>query len=395
MSIATVRPLVTSLLPTHAQEVISKLQENQRCAETRMFAITLLITNVVLGAIKALKGGDYRSFDANPGDGGCQVRAMELRRLVQMDLKGECSFLQKKAQEINKNVQHRKNTAHKPQNPLEEFFLEQFDQLGVSKEMEYLLHCYLSAKLRAPYYTHENGVIMTKSDISYLAKLSQKIDTLDYTFRRKIVENNQKNLSSLSLDLLRDSAMRITSLKGEEKALLITMLSEKHTHVFTPHKDFEPKTFGCLFYEIKVLLSYLKEECGIICLKNIVPKGSEAFCIFLQSQASQEEFSVLSDQECRSLNLNSPVIVFTAVMNLGKEEALKRLKQYRFSDMVLLQAAKETPYEPGSSLDDIKEDKAVEEITSYQQKETEIGNFFTLDHIYLNKVGLEFAEFSS
>lgn len=192
-------------------------------------------------------------------------------------------------------MQNKKNNPRKQQTLAHGFFQEQFSQLHVSKEMEYIVHCYLSTKLRVPYYVHENGVIMTKSDVFQLVKFSKKIDILDAEFRRKIVENNQKRLSILSVDFIRDSAHRITSLKAEEKALLTTMLSEEHTHLFTPDKKFEPKAFGCLFYEIKVLLLCLKKERGIVCLKSIVPQNRESFCLFLQPQESREEFNVLSD----------------------------------------------------------------------------------------------------
>lgn len=384
------RLLASSLLPTELQEKFDELGKKEMCA------IALLITNTALNAIKAFEQGLYKKFDANPGDGGCQMRALELRQLMKRGLTRKlCSGLEEECCSLKIETSRIKDFILKKQ-PYEgcvfgsEKIIEQalFEELKVSKEMEYLLHCYLSTVLRTPYRIQENGVIMTKSDMSKLSILSKNIGVLSSEFRNKIVEENQEHLSILSLEALRASARRATSLKDKEKELMLTMLSKEHVRLFTPDEKYKPKAFGCVFYEVKAVLTHLREEQGIICLKSIT-KEKKPFYIFLQSKEAGGEFEVLLDEECTSLDPAMLIVVFEAVMHMGKEELIKRLKQHGFTNMVFIQAAKQPPYEPGSSINDIKNPEAIREIRSYLAQGAEIENFFTMDHVYLNDLGKE------
>ena len=254
--------------------------------------------------------------------------------------------------------------------------------------MEYLLHCYLSAVLRTPYRTQEDGVILTKSEVSKLSMLSKNIDCLSSEFRNKIVEENQKQLSLLSLEAIYASSKKITSLKNKEKDLMVTMLSKDHRRAFSPDEKYESKTFGCLFYEVKAVLTCLKEERGIICLKSIT-KEKKPIYIFLQSKEAGKEFEVLSNEESVSLDPTTLIVVFETVMHVEKKEVIKHLKGHGFTKMVLIQAAQQSPYEPGSSTDDIKNTEAIREIIDYRTQGTEIESFFTMDHVYLNSLQKE------
>lgn len=262
MSITIGNPhLLTSLIAV--DEVIDLAKQNRNHVEV----LGLLVTNIVLGAIKSLEKRDYKSFDANPGDGGCQIRALELRSLViRLEQEGfqECCSLKNFFLQFKKAGQERRNNPGRLESSLHRGFEEELSQLKISKEMEYLLHCYFSASLRVPYQTCENGVIMTRSDVSRLAKLSKNIDRLESKHRKKIVENHQKKLSMLSVEAIRASARQLSSLDLGEKQFLVRMLSKEHTHLFTPNKEFEPKEFGCLFYEMKTVLACLKEERGVV-----------------------------------------------------------------------------------------------------------------------------------
>ncbi|MGL4539545.1 MAG: hypothetical protein ACRCU0_01020 [Candidatus Rhabdochlamydia sp.] len=372
--------IVNSLLAKKPQE-IDQLDEKKMCT------VASFITKVVLSALEALKKHDYKKFDANPGDGGCQMRALELRRLMKMNLEEECSSLEKKVSKINSLVNERCNSKEKNSN----FFQSNFSELRISKDIEYILHCHLSATIKKICITQENGVIVTKSDISRLSKFNKKIDLLNSEFRRKIVEENQKQLSILSVEAVRALSEGIFSLEEKEKKLLLTMLSEEHVHVFTPDEKYEPKTFGCLFYEVKAVLTCLKEERGIVCLKSITKAKKEPFYIFLQSKQPKKEFEVLSEKEYKSLNSNTLIIFFEAVMHVEKEMILKQL-ECGFSEEVLIQAAHEPPYEPKSSLKDIKKPEAFTEITTYKNKKTKESFLFSIDHVYLNSLGEELKQ---
>lgn len=120
-----------------------------------------------------------------------------------------------------------------------------------------------------------------------------------------------------------------------------------------------------------------------------MPKGKEPFYIFLQAESSLQEFIVLSEQELCLLPSSLLIIVFEVIVLLSKHQASEHLQKYGFTDMVLLQAALAPPYEPTSSLKDIKDLNAVTEILTYRERESEIRNFFTIDHIYLNRLDAE------
>jgi hypothetical protein len=381
--------IVSSLLPKSLVQGLQTEKKEENLGEASMCAVALLIVNAVLGATKVLKQRNYKSLDANPGDGGCQARALELRRLTMMDLKDECASLEKIAKEIKTLVNIRKgNPKERLKCTSDVFFQNNFGALIVSKEMEYILHCYLSTVLRTPYQTLSNGVVMTRSEMSRLSVLSDKITVLDRDSRRKIVEENQKTLSMLSVAAIHFSATQITSLESEEKKLMITMLSPEQTHLFTPDVKYEPKAFGCLFYEAKTVLIRLREEQGIVCLKSIVATGHPSY-LLLQSKISGKEFEILPEEECTLLPSMTSVIVFEAVVNVGKEKAKELLEEHGFTNTILSQAAKEAPYEPTSRLDDVKVPEAVIEITHHKEKGVKIGDFVALDHVYLNTLGAE------
>src|SRR5262249_45372517 len=111
MSISLEKTLiVSSLLPISLVQGLQTEKKEENLGEASMCAVALLIVNAVLGATKVLKQGNYKSLDANPGDGGCQSRALELRRLTMMDLKDECASLEKTAQVLKSLVNKRKGS---------------------------------------------------------------------------------------------------------------------------------------------------------------------------------------------------------------------------------------------------------------------------------------------
>lgn len=377
--------LVSSFLPNTLIENLKDEYGERGFKEAPMCALALLVINTVLGTIKTLKQNHFKGLDANPGDGGCQLRALELSRLVKMDLKDELRLLEKTALEIKSLLNLRKGSPkEQAKSSSYVFFQAQLGALRISNEVQYLLHCYFSKVLRTPYAVNANGVTMTKSDISKLSILSEKIGALDVFVRRTIVESHQKQLSLLSMDAIRFSASQITSLESVEKELIVTMLSSEHTHLYTPDLKYEPKAFGSLFYEIKTVLIRLREERGIVCLKSI-GNSKELFHLLLQSKETGGEFEVIPEELAVAFPPTTPVIVIEAVVSVGKELVSQFIMEQGFTTVILVQSAKEAPYEPGSKLEDVKVPQAVEEINAYRQK----GTFLTLDHIYFNSLGAE------
>ena len=136
------------------------------------------------------------------------------------------------------------------------------------------------------------------------------------------------------------------------------------------------------------MLLRLRDEQGIVCLKSIVGTG-KPFHLLLQSKIPGNEFEVLPDEACTHLLPMTAVVVFEAVVNVDKERAAKLFNEHGFTNTMLAQAANEAPYEPKSTLNDVKELKAVEEIILYKEKGVKIGDFITLDHVYLNTLSAE------
>lgn len=389
------KSLIHSLLPRVMLEGLqgeeeAKVAQPILADEHAMSATGLLIANIVLGAIKILQEGRYKSLDANPGDAGCQARALELRRLVGINLQEECSVLASSVSKIKVLMNNRRGSPKEQKKcaPLL-FFYRHLGEVTISKEMEYILHCYLSTVLRTPYQKLENGVVMTRSEMSKLSILSSKITVLESALRRKIVEENQKTLSILSVEAMHSAATQVTSLASEEKQLMVTMLSHENTHLFTPDRKYEPKAFGCLFYEVKTLLIRLREGQALICLKSIVPEGCQGFHLFLQPQIPGGEFAIVPDEAYMSFGPKTAIIVFDAVITVEKKVAAELLMEHGFTNVMLMESSKEAPYEPTSTIADVQVAEAVEEISAYKKRSAVLGNVFTLDHVYLNTVGAE------
>lgn len=391
MPLETRSLLVSSLLPKALIDELQRREGEESLREAPMCAVSLLIVNTALGAIKALKQRNYIAFDAYAGDGGCQCRAFELRRLAMMDLEGELAGLEKTALTVRALVNLRKGSPKEQDKcPPHVFFRTQLGACSISGEIEYILHCYLSKALKKPHLRQANGIVLSRSDVSLLSKLSGKITVLDRQFLAKIVQENQKRLSLLSVEAMQRAASSIFSLANPEKQLMTTMLSFEHTHPFTPSDDYEPKFFGCLFYEIKTVLCRLREEQGVICLKSIEADDKRPpFQVLLQAPTPGSEFSVLMEESAQALSPLTPIVIFTAVVSVNREMISRLFAERGFTETILAEAATEAPYEPGSSLADITVPEAVAEITAYREKRSRMASFLTLHHIYFNHLGAE------
>lgn len=378
--------LISSLLPESVLTGLQVGEGKEKLGEAQMSAVSILIVNTVLGAIKVVKAGNYKALDANPADGGCQCRALELGRLMKLDLREEVQALEKVAAEVKSVVNKRKGSPKEQAKcSAQQFFQTHVAPLNVSKEMEYILHCYLSTVMRTPYQILETGVVMTRSELSKLGILSEKIALVETEQKRKILEGNQKVLSRLSVEAMRRSAEQLTLMNSDEKGLTIKMLSAEQTHIFSHSPQYEPKTYGILFYEIKTLLFHLRQEREIVCVKSIV-KESGSYLLFLQSAASGSEFELLSEKDVLQ---TSCLTVFEAVLSVDKERAIELLKEESFTNLILMQSALQPPYEPSSRLEDVKVPEARAEIQVYREKTSQMKSVFTLDHIYFTTLAAE------
>ncbi len=384
------RPVVESLLPKFLVDQVLEqptTYQTSECLDGReiyVAAVSLLVVNTVLGALKALKQQNFVALDANPGDGGCQNRALELRRLAQLDLSSECRELEKQTAEVKLLVTRRKgNLKEIHKCSAQRFFRERVGTIAVSKNMEFILHCFLSKVLRTPHTVLATGVVMTKSEISKLSILSDKIHFLNTETRSKIVEGNQQTLSLLTMEALRRSSLQIQSIQGGEKELLMTMLSEEQTKIYSPSARYESKAFGCLFYCVKAVLLTLREERAVVCVRSIVPKGGKSFDLHFQSPMAGKEFEVLESEIPKS----TLITVFEVVAEGSLDESIVMIAKHGFTNLVLAQAALVPPYEPTSTITDVKVKEAVDEIKAFQELAEKIGPGIELDHIYTMRKG--------
>jgi hypothetical protein len=186
---------VNAYLPRHNFE---------RRLEQSMTSVALLVTNTVLGAIKAFQNNDFVKLDANPGDSGCQNRALILRELVEdrASLDKECELLSRNVEPIRKNILQRKQELSKQreESATAVFFQQQLGALTVSKDLEYIILCYLSNVLMESSNIRPDGIVKEKTNISRLDLLSKGIFKIDRDLCKKIVDENQVKLSQLSVE---------------------------------------------------------------------------------------------------------------------------------------------------------------------------------------------------
>lgn len=392
--------LLPALLPISLFENIG----NGKVNEKSMLAVATLVSNIVIGAIKAWEKGEVKKLDPNPGDKACQIRGFLLYLFFSDEaLNKEALRLKEKMDQI-KEVVNRRNTELCSKKGLSSqmssgsFFKEQLGDVLLTKKMEFLLQCYLLAVTRAPFQRLENGIVLTQSNVSLLAKLSPRIADLAVEARRKIVETAQLNISANSVELLRIEAEKLTYFGPEEKKHLLNMLSCEMTHVYTPDPQYEPKTFGCIFYEYKAILYRLREENGLVCFKSIVPPGGTPFRILLQPKQIGAEFSLLPDDAYGELSPQLPVVVFEGVVNgkYDKKGFAEKITEIGFTDLIQVAAAIEPPYEGSSTLAHVNNNEAQGEILRYRtlankincQKEA-IDPLLILDHVYCNLLAAE------
>ncbi len=347
--------------------------------EGPMRAISILTTKVVLGAIRALEDGQLKQLDPNPGDGGCQLRGYLLYKFQSDEtLFEEARNVKERFEEIEKNVLARSN---KRKNDAEarDFFVTQFGDLNFSKRLEFVFQCFLLQVTRTPTEDSPDpeGVIKTVTASGKLVDLCGRLGKLkNYVTQvsSKVTNYAQSKISEYSIELMQEEAERL------ENAFDLDMLSVKR--VYQPDKKYSPKTIGLLFYQNKAILSLLRKQQGLICVKSIVPpQGAERpFLLFFRSKEPGAEFFHVEKPE-----ENAPVVVFEGVVEGNNREALLRaIEEKGLTDLLLREGAIEPPIGPRSKLEDIENVQAREEINCYRKRADK--RILKLDHVYCNRV---------
>jgi hypothetical protein len=186
-------------------------------------------------------------------------------------------------------------------------------------------------------------------------------------------------LSESSLICVQDMANRM-----QVSPLLLRMLMGVRQN--NPKAPFKPKSFGCQFYEIQLMLTHLKEQEAFIAIKTVVTVGTPQL-LLLKPPAQGEEFCFVDAAPKETL-----LVVFEGVVQNGLsiEEFKASVQEIGFSRLVLVLASQEEPYEHGSTLDHVTDPEGRAEIESYIQMAPEIdcvkgpNPLLLLDHIFCN-----------
>jgi hypothetical protein len=199
MSILVAAPPATVSL---VESLFGSKVEHIRESEGLMCKTALLMAGIFLGrggkstgVCNALERGLFKEFDANPGDGGCQLRALALRDISNRDLSEECKALKAEIEKIRGAVTARYNSHKEPEESSSIFFDREIRSIQISPEMDYLMHCHLLQVLRSPYQTLASGVVMTKTEMHKLTLFHPAADKIESDVRRFIVEESQVRTS--------------------------------------------------------------------------------------------------------------------------------------------------------------------------------------------------------
>jgi hypothetical protein len=360
-------PLMTSLL---SEDVVDQLTD-PRSNDRFLSAAAELVVNCTIDAIQAFSQRRFMLLDANPGDAGCQNRALILRELTIENPAQELHDVFDRMQILSKQIKEFKS--HGDEAAIRSLVSRELSPLQVSGKLEFIIHSFFSQTTKIVRGRTPEGISIKMSDISKFSSLSKKIDSVDKNLRLKILQQNQKVLSKISVAAMHVIATRINSLPAQESAVLIQMLAPESRHIVLSSEYKSERTFGFLFAEVKTLLARLNESHGVVCFMNIVPKGKERFCLFLQSKGN--EFIPISIED---LPKDFPIVVFEAVVQGNRQElALEAFRQYGFSTIILAQAVHEYPFEPGSTTD-------LPVMRTEMEKVPDVGmDLFKIDHVFL------------
>lgn len=372
--------ITESLLPVGLREKIEtgKITPNEVCA------VAVLICNVLLRTIQATEKGEYRRIDGNPGDKQCQNRALILRGIFErvqnsQGFRDELTELKKVEKLRNKfqtMVQKRGEglfSVVQRNEPLE-LFKKTIAQIGVSQDMEFLMHCHLLQELRRPVKStperanpSPNGIVLTETS-GPLSLFSKNIEIVGS--QMDLINASQSKVSHLTIERLREMTSHF------KQELMLDMLSQKNVRLFSPDEKIYPvKSFACAFYTTQAVLLCLLEQNALVCIRSIVPAGERGFLILLRPDQKKGDFDVIEEEE---VDPHAPLYVFDMLMKeedvaggaprATRPQAVDTIKRIGFREMVQIGAAHCPPFEATSDLNHVLVKEAREEIEAYRKR---------------------------
>ena len=239
MSAIAVNPtcsVVMAVLPSSLRKRIAQKDVRFRDAAC---ATSQFVANVILGTVKAIRSGDFKSFDPNPGDAGCQSRAAILHFLLQdpSNMK-ELEALEEKARTVIDIFRKCKNNLK--EQDAAGLFQREVESIEISEDMAFLMNCYFLQVLRHPCHKPgvvnpaPNGVLTTESKLERLALLYKDIDRFLYREERvDILNEGQSRVSFQTAARMKGLAEKVASLPFQKRADDNYALSGKHLRIHT------------------------------------------------------------------------------------------------------------------------------------------------------------------
>lgn len=372
--------VAAALLPPHLLQELTTPQAREK----QMTATAALIVNLIRESFKSIVRRNIRELDANPGDKGCQLRAVLLRELllspaIQQEVKKVAGLLNP----IENFINARKSRILRfNEGPPHLFFQKHIVQIEVSVDLLYLIYCKLLTVTKVKHHQEENGIIVTHLDYGKLSAICQDIPQIDKSFREQMICDASVKLSEESLTRIQFLAQSI-----KVSPLLLRMLMGVRQN--QPPPGYKPKSFGCQFHTVQFALTYLCQQKAFVAIKTIVKEGHPQL-LLLQSPCPGEEFQFIEGAP-----LDQLIVVFEGVVRPGLSIAdfKQRVLEIGFSKLVLACASKEEPYEHGSTLEQVADAEGRAEIETYRKIALEIGcganPLILLDHIFCNSLAAE------
>jgi|GEM_PF-4543637 len=304
--------------------------------------LATLLKQALHSAAHALNAGNYKLFDANPGDGGCQARALFF---ATRDVAPELIEAAKRVTEMSSMIQRFRDK------PTKESLLQKLN-FPLSENGRFALLAYILTCTKAKLRELPNGIVLDQTDINRLGKLARTFDKLSLN-RQLLISEMQTELAKMSITIVQQEAAQL----GDPH------LSQQLLEVRMAHYDgFPEKPSGFLFYQIEALLGRLQQEKGVVCIRNVKPV-----------------YTFLLNAEGMSITACDPktkVVVFEGATTQSKEELEMRIVTTGFTTVIRHLAAKEKQFGPQSSIE------CDDERVQCARKPLELGDFI-LDHIYV------------
>lgn len=306
---AALVPIVDRLIPG---ELMKEIREGI-ATKDHVYAIATLVCKLIRGAAEALKMGHYSAFDANAGDMQCQNQALYIRRLVvEPGVREELERLSERAKDV---LEKKMNLWKRDGRAEPRLFLEgEIRCMGISTGGLYLVFGHLLYIVRRKGEPSSDGVCEFKTDAEALQRLSRGVPS-----GGPIVGRAQSIVSKMTADALGLSCRKEL---GAER--------------------YPKKTFVELFPAMALVMSRLRRDSALICVRSTPRGGMPPFHVFLRSGVDG------SFKPAPRGEPDEPVVVFEMVVRVAEEVARRKLADGGFERMVLADAAACPQFDRGS-----------------------------------------------